>query len=44
MEVNFLDTMLNPQFLIIFGLVLAGFLPLALSVWVTWKENTEEED
>jgi len=38
---DFLDVVLNVTFLSMFGLVLAGFLPLALSVWVTWLDNAE---
>lgn len=38
---EFLDIALNPVFLVTFGLVLAFFVPLLLSVWVTWDENAE---
>lgn len=40
---DFLDIALHPVFLITFGLVMAAFLPLALSVWVTWDENAEAD-
>lgn len=36
------DIILNPTFLIMFGLVLAAFLPLLLSIWTTWVENDED--
>lgn len=40
---EFWDIVLSPIFLITFGLVAAAFLPLLLSVWVTWQENNENE-
>lgn len=36
---DFWGYVLSLPFLVTFGLVLVGFLPLALSVWVTWQEN-----
>lgn len=41
---QFWDTMLDPVFGITFGLVLAGFLPLLLSVWLTWRNDGEIVD
>ncbi len=41
---GFWDMVLDPVFLVMFGLVMAGFLPLLLSVWTTWIENDGEED
>lgn len=38
---NFWDTVLNPVFLITFGLVMAAFVPLLLSVWSTWLANDD---
>lgn len=38
---EFWDIVLNPTFLITFGLVMAAFLPVALSVWVTWDDNRD---
>lgn len=34
--------MLSAEFLIPFGIVLAFFLPLLWSVWITWKENADK--
>jgi hypothetical protein len=39
---DFLDIVLSPIFLITFGLVMAAFLPLLYSVWVTWRDNRED--
>jgi hypothetical protein len=39
---DFWEMVLNPVFLIMFGLVLAGFLPVALSALVTFLENSEQ--
>jgi hypothetical protein len=39
---DFLDIVLNFTFLVMFGLTLATFVPLLLSVWATWEENAEE--
>lgn len=39
---NFWDIVLNPVFLIMFGLVLLPFLPLAASIWVTWEEGANK--
>jgi hypothetical protein len=39
----FLDTVLNLRFLITFGLVMAAFLPLALSVLFTYLNNSGEK-
>lgn len=41
---NFWDMVLDPVFLVMFGLVLAAFIPLLLSVWVTWVDNDSEEE
>jgi hypothetical protein len=41
---EFWDIVLNPAFAVTFGLVLAGFLPLLYSVWMTWTENSEDPD
>lgn len=38
------DYALSPAFLITFGLVLAFFLPLLYSVWVTWQENEGNDE
>lgn len=40
--VNFFDYVLNPVFLITIGLVLAFFLPMLLSMWLTWEASDEE--
>ncbi|MCU0511913.1 MAG: hypothetical protein MUE40_05005 [Anaerolineae bacterium] len=42
-EYNFWEYVLSPGFLIPFGLVLAGFLPVAYSVFVTWQDNGAKE-
>lgn len=34
------STYLDPTFLIMFGLVLAGFAPLLYSVWDTWRKSS----
>ncbi|MGF1507657.1 MAG: hypothetical protein ACFB51_21395 [Anaerolineae bacterium] len=39
---EFWDVMLNPVFLVMFGLVLLPFAALAYSVWVTWEENKDQ--
>lgn len=39
----FLDTVLDLKFLITFGLVMAAFLPLALSVLFTFLNNSGEK-
>ncbi len=44
MFTDFWDMMLNVTFLAMLGLTLAPFLPLLLSVWVTWEENGEKFD
>jgi hypothetical protein len=44
MFTEFWDMILNPVFVIMFGLVLLPFVPLLLSVYTTWKENGEQED
>lgn len=36
---DFFSYVLSPGFLIPMALVLAAFLPLAYSVYVTWEEN-----
>lgn len=36
---DFWGYILSLPFLITFGLVLLPFVPLALSVWITWNEN-----
>lgn len=41
---EFWDIILNPTFVIMFGLVALPFLPLLWSVYVTWKENQEHMD
>jgi len=41
---NFFDYILSPTFFIPFGLVALGFLPVAYSVWATWRDNTGEEE
>ncbi len=40
--VNFWDYVLSLNFLITMGLVLAFFLPVLLSVWLTWQSNDDE--
>ena len=40
---SFWDTMLDPVFGIMFGLVLLPFLPLLWSVWTTWLRDGEIE-
>lgn len=42
--VSFWDYVLNPVFLVTMGLVLAAFLPLLLSVWLTWQGEPEETE
>lgn len=44
MFVEFWDYVLDPIFLITFGLTGAFFLPMVWSIWVTWRDNTAEED
>jgi hypothetical protein len=44
MFTEFWDMILNPVFVIMFGLVMAAFVPLLISVYVTWKENGENMD
>lgn len=44
MFTEFWDMILNPVFVITFGLVMAAFVPLLISVYVTWKENGENMD
>ncbi|MEZ4835570.1 MAG: hypothetical protein R2873_26865 [Caldilineaceae bacterium] len=44
MTFDFWDLMLNPAFLITFGLVLAGFLPMLLSVWSTFVTNDDQDE
>ncbi|NJL94526.1 MAG: hypothetical protein HC915_12790 [Anaerolineae bacterium] len=41
---DFWDIVLNPVFLVTFGLVMAAFVPLGLSVLVTWQENAEHTE
>lgn len=36
---DFWEVMLDPVFLIMFGLSAIGFLPLLYSVWRTWEDN-----
>ena len=40
---EFLEIVLNPVFLVTFGLVGAFFAPLGFSVLVTWLENEDIE-
>jgi hypothetical protein len=44
MFAEFWDIVLNPIFVITFGLVMAAFVPLLLSIYVTWKENGDQMD
>jgi hypothetical protein len=44
MYTEFWDIVLNPVFVIMFGLVMAPFVPLLLSIYTTWKENGENMD
>ncbi len=44
MYTEFWDIVLNPIFVIMFGLVMLPFVPLLISVYVTWKENGEQMD
>jgi hypothetical protein len=44
MFVDFWDLVLNPIFLITFGLVLAAFLPLVLSIWATYMGNEDHPE
>lgn len=39
---DFWDTWLSLRFLIPAGIVMAFFLPIALSVLFTWEENAED--
>lgn len=39
---DFWDQVLTLPFLMMFGLVAAGFLPLLYSVWQTYLENEEK--
>jgi hypothetical protein len=41
---EFWDIILNPVFVIMFGLVMAAFVPLLISVYTTWKENGDQMD
>ncbi|NDJ84916.1 MAG: hypothetical protein GYB66_03430 [Chloroflexi bacterium] len=41
---EFVEIVLDPTFLAMFGLVLLPFLPLLLSIWKTWQENGEKLD
>lgn len=43
-DAEFWEYVLNPTFLVTFGLVLGAFLPLVLSIWITWTENGEKLD
>ncbi len=40
-SINFWDYYLDPVFLITAGLVLAFFLPLLLSLWLTWQASDD---
>lgn len=42
MNTDFWDIVLNPVFLIMFGLTAGTFLPLLWSVFVTWIENEDK--
>ncbi len=42
--INFWDYILSPTFLITFGLVGAGFLPLLWGLYVTWRDNPGERE
>lgn len=44
MFVDFWDLMLSPTFLITFGLVLAGFLPMLWSIWETYVNNDDHAE
>lgn len=39
MFTNFWDYVLNPVFLVTFGLVAAFFVPMLWSMWVTWNQK-----
>lgn len=38
----FWNTVLDPFFLITFGLVALAFAPLLISIWLTWEENPDD--
>jgi len=42
MITDFWEIVLNPIFLVMFGLTAGTFAPIAWSVWVTWQENNED--
>jgi hypothetical protein len=41
-SVSFWDYFLDPVFLVTAGLVLAFFLPMLLSIWLTWEASDDE--
>lgn len=42
-NMDFWEYILNPGFIIMFGLSASMFLPLLWSVWRTWQDNEHKE-